>query len=586
MQPQGIPTAADRTWRGDNRRHGTRELRWPASAALLLSLVAHAALVLFTPEIRLMQPVAYQQAESVMRIRPRVAPPDLPAPGLPTHADALAPQDPEQMLQAPLAAEQELARFLSGFEAPSVDPLAALEGSTEPDLPDPHGGPTHEPPPILALDPSILPPDAASIDLIPERPVPPPESALSINSESGLDSTLTQFSVAAGSGLDRPVLPPDLPDLAPGIPSLPTATLPQAPDIALATELPGLPEAEGNAPEPIDAFVDIELRSFQGNDPFIYFEVQILNPPDRPLPPLPRTVWYVVDSSRSMGEATVLMAAEGIYQSLQILQPGTLWNLVQFKANPQFFHTQPVSAIDSERRRDAILFLDGIHASGQTDVFRSLQTVVAAIDPEASRPVQVFLVSDGRPTSGVRDSRSIIDQISRINRAGTSVFTLGTGRNANRELISYLAYWNRGASSVHVPVQQIPQALVQMTQAYRRPVLHRPRYRIIGADPGAVLPSLLPDLYEGIPLVLYGRVPKDQPSFAMHLLGQGRSGPRDLLVPIDPVQAKPGDSGIRQAWAESFLRELRGRQARGDNAETIEVLIRQTADRYRLPIPE
>jgi hypothetical protein len=383
--------------------------------------------------------------------------------------------------------------------------------------------------------------------------------------------------LAASSGLPETSIPDD---------PLPLPVLPEISGLAFPTELPSLPTAEGPAPEPIDEFVDIELRSFQGSDPYIYFELQILNPPDRPLPALPRAVWFVVDSSRSMGEASVLMAAEGIYQCMNSIQPGTLWNIVQFKAAPRFFQAQPVSAIDAEERKKAILFLNDMHASGQTDVFRSLQIIVESIGSSPSRPVQVFLVSDGRPTSGVRDSREIIDQISRFNQPGISIFTLGTGRNANRELISYLAYWNRGAASIQIPNRQIPEALEQMVMAYRRPVLHRPEYQLIGAGREIVLPSVLPDLYEGIPLVLYGRVPRNQKPFAMHLVGKGSSGPRDLLVPLDPAGAAPGDPGIRKAWAESYLRELRGRKARGDSPEAMENLIEETARIYQLPVPE
>ncbi|NIP98520.1 MAG: VWA domain-containing protein, partial [Akkermansiaceae bacterium] len=103
-------------------------------------------------------------------------------------------------------------------------------------------------------------------------------------------------------------------------------------------------------------------------------------------------------------------------------------------------------------------FIRNMTARGKTDVFTSLQSV-AAMERTQGRPVIAVLVTDGRPTMGMVDSSDIIEEFTRVNDGGVSVFGFGGGRRVNRYLLDFLSYKNRGDSELVRELGDIPEGL-------------------------------------------------------------------------------------------------------------------------------
>ena len=574
--------------------------------AVVTSLAAHAGLLGLAPRVHIARTVSFDRPRAALTVHPTVPVPP-PAAGLPTTAEPLAPVDPTRLAPRPSWSAGEVAEVLQEFGlVPPPDPLALLEQRLEPAAPSPVAqAPAFLPAPEVIALPERLLPEGVSPPAT--RPVMlPREESISASlspaaASGGLPqaaATLAAAGLGAGAGAGRAEESADLlASLAMAPLALPPAglpterapvSLPVLPGSGGAADIP-LPQATaqtGPLPRPIDRFVDVRLTAFGAGDGFHYFQLWILNPPERPLPPFSRDIIFVIDSSKSMGDAKVAAARDAVLQEVRQLEAGARWNVVQFKATPLFFSPELCPAGDPGSLGLLSSYLQELGASGQTDVFSSLHSVVRSIGGPAARPVQVCLISDGRPTTGLRDSRQIIDLVSRENRAQASVFSVGAGGRVDRDLLSYLAYWNRGQARIVDGVREIGPSLGEIVAAHRRPVLCRPRCQILGADRGSVLPSALPDLYEGVPLVLRGRVPSARHRFAIHVLGEGRDGARDMVLPQDLTQAAPATSALAREWAEAYLFDLRGRLARGEDAGRTRDEMTRVAQAFRIPLPD
>ena len=104
----------------------------------------------------------------------------------------------------------------------------------------------------------------------------------------------------------------------------------------------------------------------------------------------------------------------------------------------------------------------------------------------------VLLVTDGRPTTGVMDSASIIEQFSSQNKGRISVFANGTTKAANRYLLDLLSYRNKGDAYV---VQRgrwdIPDSISMRMQEVSRPVLTDLRLFVSASSRAEVYPGVL-----------------------------------------------------------------------------------------------
>src|SRR5262249_27181664 len=144
-------------------------------------------------------------------------------------------------------------------------------------------------------------------------------------------------------------------------------------------------------------------------------------------------------------------------------------------------------------------FIEGFQGNGGT-IF--LDGVREALDapPDPRRLRIVCFMTDG----GIANEAEVLAYIG-AHLGGSRVFPLGVGSAPNRHLIDSLAAAARGTADCVGPSEDPIQAIRRFYERIKSPNLTDLAIDWGGLQVGDVEPPLLPDLFVGQPVVIYGR---------------------------------------------------------------------------------
>jgi len=332
----------------------------------------------------------------------------------------------------------------------------------------------------------------------------------------------------------------------------------------------------------MDDLVDIQLETYVANpqEPG-YFRLRILPRKDAAIEPLPRDFVFVVDASRSMQQRKLDLVSRGISDALARFRPDDRFNILLFRDSVTSFQKEPVYATQ-ENITAAQSFLNGLESRGQTDVYNALLPL-AQMTPRSNLPGIVLLASDGVPTTGVRDSRTIINAITQDNALRNSIFAYGAGNTVDRYLLDLLAYRNKGEAYVSGDVQQARGDIASFIKGLSNPLmvqLNATYGQSVGDD---VYPRIIPDFYAERPITLYGRFePGADNTFVARITGQAGDVRKELVFRADIETAKKGGKEIAQGWAFAKSYDIIGEISRqGEQPELMDAL-RQLSKQYSI----
>lgn len=312
-----------------------------------------------------------------------------------------------------------------------------------------------------------------------------------------------------------------------------------------------------------------------------FFRVDITRRGADALPVLPKDVLLIQDASASMTQRTLDRAKEGLHYWVSNLNEGDQLDVIAFRHNVEraFGELTPVSPV---MRSQAAFFVESMRARGDTDVFASLEALLA-MEPDPHRPLIAVMISDGVPTTGVVDSTEIIARFSYANDGRISVFNAGGGPRVNMYLLDFLSYKNRGDAFMGETRDDLPRGLQRLAQELSRPVLTALDWRLAGAPAVEMYPQRLTHLYLDRPLVIYGRAPLDQERAVIRIQGQTRGEMKDMVFQLNFPEAGQGGAYLRSEWAWQKVYHLVGEHIRTRSPDVL-AEIRRMADRYQIPV--
>jgi len=346
------------------------------------------------------------------------------------------------------------------------------------------------------------------------------------------------------------------------------------------------PREEITSLQPVEDLLTVDITVFESlrDIRYGYFRMVIRRIGPEALPVMPKDVALVQDGSASMTEQRLYFCREGMIRALDQIGPDDRFNVVGFKDDVQWCF-RDWAANNPERRAEARAFIQALQSSGETDIFASTKALLS-LKRDATRPVVVVLVTDGRPTTGLTDSSDIIAQFTRANAGEMALFTMGTVQTANAYLLDLLAYCNGGGSLVVTRGRwDIPDALERVASETSRPVLHDIGFRFAEGGGCEVFPAATGNLYLDRTLVLLGRYPRGTESVLFQAVGRGRDAVCDMIFDVGlRGAARSRDEDLRAEWARQKLYHLIGAHARGGQPELLDE-IRATARAYGIDVP-
>ncbi len=356
-----------------------------------------------------------------------------------------------------------------------------------------------------------------------------------------------------------------------------------------AAELPGMDflsfgeivpaAADFEPPQQLDddfsyAVARVDARGGGGG----HFRVQVSGRRSlRKLATMPKDVVFMVDTSRSIDQNIIDRITEGIANGLGALNPGDRFNIVLFSDRVRFFQREP-AVVNPDSLRLARKWLGGVRSRGSTDVNAALRQLLRRDIPEG-RVYELIMISDGKPTLGVLDTRELINLITRENDLNASIYCVGVGRGQDQRLLDFLAYRNKGFS-ISVPQRRdIAPQITGLMSRLRFPIITDVEVRFAGSGMNEIYPLRLPNVHQGEQFEVYGRYTQPGP-FTMQITGRSGGRPVDLTFRADLAQAGGGNAEIARGWAFWKLHHLYSEIIRvGPKTELVR-LVQELRDGY------
>lgn len=257
----------------------------------------------------------------------------------------------------------------------------------------------------------------------------------------------------------------------------------------------------------------------------------VLTPPERPTDQAasrPKQVLFIVDTSGSMAKEKKLdQARRAVTSSIKKLNPGDLFNIVEFDTDFRMMSARPVELeqFGGERVKG---WLDNLQATGGTKLAPALAaTLEQPEDPERHRMIMVV-------TDGILADEQEALLLLREKLGESRLFVVGTGQWARQETLLRLAEYGRGAAAFAGQASELETAVDEMFDRFSQPLGWDLKFEFAGAEVEQVLPTHLPDLYAGRPVRVVAWVRGELPS-TLRVRMSTTEGERLYDVPMPPV---------------------------------------------------
>ncbi|MCC6695062.1 MAG: VWA domain-containing protein [Candidatus Hydrogenedentes bacterium] len=385
------------------------------------------------------------------------------------------------------------------------------------------------------------------------------------------------------------------------VPGAPTAGQPEwEKDLGAPVddELPALPELPiekviARAPvseaiqkaskyEFIDDLVDMQVDAFvppgerQG-----FFRLRIVPKEGETINPLPKDVTFIIDASNSILQRKLDQTVQGVRGCIEGLRENDRFNVVVFRDTPTLFRPSLTFAT-AEEKSQARAFLTGVQSRGETDVYQGILPVIGEL-PRDGVPGIVVVMSDGKPTAGIKDGRTLINALTAQNQNRHSIFAFAGGRTVNQHLLDLLAYRNKGEASFTPQLEAISTELPRFFSNLNDPILVDCAADFGRVDEGNVFPKQLPDFYKGQAVTVYGRFdPINDKKIALRLTGRAGAKEKEVVFQADLAEAARGDRDIARNWAFRKIYYLIGEMTRLGETPDLLTELRALAKEYNI----
>jgi Ca-activated chloride channel family protein len=277
-------------------------------------------------------------------------------------------------------------------------------------------------------------------------------------------------------------------------------------------------------------------------------------------PAIKREVTLVIDRSGSMRNEKIEQVKEAALQIIAGLNNGEAFNIIIYNNTVQWFSPKPVVK-SKETARAAAAYIEGITASGGTNIHDALKAALDQKPAEEMLPIVLFL-TDGLPTVGITSEIAIRELVMKANPHKRRVFTFGVGVNVNAPLLEKIADESRAKAEFVLPKEDVEVKVGKVFKRLTGPVLADAKLEIIKENGELalgrtrdIMPQTLPDLFEGDQLTLLGQYVGEEPvTFKISGNYMGKERKFKFTFKFDKSSKRNGF--VSRLWASRKIAEL------------------------------
>jgi Ca-activated chloride channel family protein len=295
-----------------------------------------------------------------------------------------------------------------------------------------------------------------------------------------------------------------------------------------------------------------------------------------------RDVVFVLDISGSMRGEKLTQAKAAMKYCVNRLNEGDRFSIVEFDSNV-YAWTEELVPASRENIDKALAHIDTIREKGGTNINDALLRALA-YKREAGRPGMIVFLTDGLPTSGVRDARQITRNVLARRTDNLRIFSFGVGYDVNTNLLDTISNETNAASEYVKPGEDIEVKVSQFYGKAGRPVLADLKLEIEGnARIVEVYPKRLPDMFAGSQIAVFGRY---EGAGAVKVKVTGNAGGKPEAFAYDVVfpEKSEGHKFVEPLWAQRKIGYILDALRTQNNEELKNEVIR-LSKMYGIPTP-
>lgn len=277
---------------------------------------------------------------------------------------------------------------------------------------------------------------------------------------------------------------------------------------------------------------------------------------------------FVLDVSGSMAnDGKLNLSRSSLAAFVEALDEKDRLEVIAFNVEPKLLF-KVMSPISVETRKQAVGFIEAQTARGGTYLKPALEAAYKYHDP--SRELVVVVLSDGMTEQA---ERAVLEPMIRQRPPSTRVFCIGVGNEVNRGLLTDLAEGAGGLAAFLSRGDDFQRQAVAFQRKLMRPVATDIEVKFDGVEVHDLEPRVLPSLYHGAPIRLYGRFKQ---SGKAELTLRAKVSGRELKQNATIEFPREDDSNpqIERMWAYRKVERLLREAQRGAGATAIEEIVR------------
>jgi Ca-activated chloride channel family protein len=282
---------------------------------------------------------------------------------------------------------------------------------------------------------------------------------------------------------------------------------------------------------------------------------------------------FVVDVSGSMADAGKLLTAkDSVGAFLQELGNEDRFEVMAFNIKPYlaFNQLQPATAENKER---AIAYLAKQEARGGTVLRPAISTAYKYASND--QPLNVVILSDGLTE---QQERQTLLQLIQSRPGNTRVFCVGVGNDVNRPLLEQLAEDSGGLAAFISPSDDFTRQAKAFRQKLVRPFASDLQIKFAGVDVSEIEPAVVPNLYFGAPVRIYGRYHGSGVA-DVSLRGSVKGVEVKQAAKLEFPETDKANPEINRLWASKRISSLlKDADRKGDRSPVIPQIVRLGED--------
>ena len=303
---------------------------------------------------------------------------------------------------------------------------------------------------------------------------------------------------------------------------------------------------------------------------------------------IPKDVIIIIDRSSSISPNKFQAFKTSAIRALESLNPHDYFNIGSFTDKP-FSMSRTFLPATPSNKSAAQQFINKLMRGGTTSVFAGLRPFVQLQPQSPGRPLNIFLLTDGISTVNIYNDDDFLRTITGINPGHVSIFTFSAGKDANRDLLDFLSFLNRGNSFHARTADGTKSNLTNFITNHSSLLIRDLEYLAPQNLIGEIYPKKLQHLYRGSDVKLYGKYSATDTEIIFKVVGYDADGTRrDVIFRKPLAECQHTNEDLASGWAaKKIIHLLADKTISINQAEKriYENEIRKLSSIYGLAIP-